>query len=203
MTRARREEWILATSNPGKLAEFNNLLSNTNVRLHALDRQSEAPEETGLTFVENALIKARHAADVSGGPAMADDSGLCVVALDGAPGVRSARYAGSGASDQDNLNRLLDELAGVEADRRQAAFLCVIVALERPDDPAPLIASGRWPGLIATEPAGHNGFGYDPVFFDPAAKMTAAEMSPQQKNAASHRSRACGELKRLLRNRAG
>lgn len=203
MTSGRRENWTLATSNPGKLAEFNDLLRDTEVALHALDRNAGLPEETGLSFVENALIKARHAARASGGPAMADDSGLCVVALDGAPGVRSARYAGPNASDRDNLERLLAALAGVDADRRQAAFHCVIVAIERPDDPAPMIASGQWPGSIAFEPRGSNGFGYDPVFFDPAAGMTAAEMSPRQKNAVSHRSLACRELKRLLGNRLG
>lgn len=203
MTGARREEWILATSNPGKLAEFNDLLSDTGVSLLALDGNSELPEENGLSFVENALSKARHAAHLNGGPAMADDSGLCVSALDGAPGVRSARYAGPSASDLENLERLLAELAGVSADRRQAAFHCVIVALERPDDPAPIIASGRWPGAIATVATGSNGFGYDPVFFDPVAGMTAAEMSPRQKNAVSHRHLACTELKRLLGNRAG
>lgn len=203
MTDARREAWILATSNPGKLAEFNELLRDTGVNLHALDRNAELPEETGLSFVENALIKARHAARISGGPAMADDSGLCVNVLGGAPGVRSARYAGPDASDRDNLEHLLGKLAGVEADRRQAAFHCVIVALESPDDPAPLIATGRWPGSIAAVPAGDNGFGYDPVFFDPVAGMTAAEMSPRQKNGVSHRSRASTELKRLLENRTG
>jgi XTP/dITP diphosphohydrolase len=202
MTVARREAWLLATSNPGKLAEFNELLRGTEVSLRALDRNAELPEETGLSFVENALIKARHAARVSGGPAMADDSGLCVIALDGAPGVRSARYAGPDASDRDNVERLLGELAGVAADRRQAAFHCVIVALERPDDPAPIIASGRWPGSIAAEPRGSNGFGYDPIFLDPVAGVTAAELSPQQKNATSHRSRACKELERLLGIRA-
>jgi XTP/dITP diphosphohydrolase len=194
----RREEWMLATSNPGKLAEFNELLRDTGIRLHALDRNAGLPEETGLSFVENALIKARYAARVSGGPAMADDSGLCVDALDGAPGILSARYAGPDATDGDNLQRLLGEMADLGTDRRQAAFHCVIVALVRPDDPAPLIATGRWPGSIATTPVGDNGFGYDPVFFDPAAGMTAAEMTPNQKNAASHRSRASEQLRHLL-----
>jgi XTP/dITP diphosphohydrolase len=198
MTAVRPDTWILATSNPGKLAEFNDLLNETPIALHALDVNAEIPEETGLTFVENALIKARHAARVSGKPAMADDSGLCVSALDGAPGIHSARYAGPGASDRENLDHLMALMAEIEPGQRQAAFHCVIVVLARHDDPAPLIASGRWPGLIAARPRGTNGFGYDPVFFDPLTRMTAAEMSAGQKNATSHRSRACEELKRLL-----
>jgi len=193
------DDWILATTNPGKLAEFRDLLSGTPISLGIFDGlTADPPEETGLSFVENALIKARHASRISGKPAMADDSGLCVAALNGAPGVRSARYAGAGASDRDNLDRLLVDLAGVEPDQRQAAFHCVIVALEAPEDPAPVIASGQWPGQITSVPSGAHGFGYDPVFFDPALGMTSAELSPERKNAVSHRSRACLELKRLL-----
>lgn len=198
MTSSRREDWILATSNPGKLAEYRALLADAPIELKALDPDSALPKETGSSFAENALIKARHASLVSGRPAMADDSGLCVAALDGAPGVCSARYAGPDASDRDNLEKLLRSLTGIEADRRQAAFYCVIVALNAPDDPAPIIATGRWPGSIALAASGTNGFGYDPVFFDPAAGVTAAELSPEQKNAVSHRNRACRELRRLL-----
>lgn len=198
MTVAGREDWILATTNPGKLAEYRELLAGTPIELKSLDADYEAPEETGLSFVENALIKAKHASRASGRPAIADDSGLCVAALDDGPGVRSARFAGADASDRENLNKLLMDLAGVEPGRRQAAFHCVIVAVRTPDDPAPLIASGCWPGIIATEPKGAHGFGYDPVFIDPASGLTAAELSPERKNAASHRNRACQELKRLL-----
>jgi XTP/dITP diphosphohydrolase len=191
--------WILASTNAGKLAEFRELLAGTPIRLEALVQGSGgAPEETGLSFVENALIKARHAASVSGQHAIADDSGLCVAALGGAPGVRSARFAGPDASDRDNIERLLEKLEGVEPARRSAAFYCVIVALERADDPAPLIATGRWPGAIATEPRGSNGFGYDPIFLDRALGLTAAELTPASKNAVSHRARACAELRRLL-----
>lgn len=198
MTTERGEEWILATTNVGKLAEYRELLAGTPIALKAVAQTDYIPEETGSSFVENALIKARHAAEISGQPAMADDSGLCVAALGGAPGVRSARYAGSEASDHDNLMQLLAALAGFEGNQRRASFHCVIVALQAPDDPAPLIADGRWPGLIAADSSGINGFGYDPVFFDPDLGMTAAELEPAKKNAISHRSRACKELKRLL-----
>jgi XTP/dITP diphosphohydrolase len=193
--------WVLASSNRGKLAEFRTLLAGTGIRLEAF--ADDGPEESGLSFVENALIKARHAAELSGRPALADDSGLCVAALDGEPGVRSARYAGDGASDAANVDRLLARLAGVEPHRRQAAFVCVIVALKRPDDPDPVVAAGRWPGLIAPAPLGSNGFGYDPVFLDAALGRTAAELAPGEKNAISHRSRACAELRRMLGGAVG
>jgi XTP/dITP diphosphohydrolase len=191
-------DWILATTNLGKLAEFRELLAGAPITLEALDKGSDLPEETGLSFVENALIKARHASSFSGRPAMADDSGLCVTALGGAPGVRSARYAGPHATGDENLHLVLSELEGTDPAGRDAAFHCVIVALAKPDDPAPIIASGRWPGRIALRPQGLNGFGYDPIFFDPELGMTAAELEPARKNAVSHRGRACRELKLLL-----
>jgi XTP/dITP diphosphohydrolase len=193
------EEWTLATTNSGKLAEFRALFASTPINLRGLgiDRL-EPPEETGSTFVENALIKARHAARVTAKPALADDSGLCVEALGGAPGVFSARFAGPGATDSDNIERLLRELEGIEAGRRRAAFYCVIVALRSPDDPIPVIATGRWPGLITLEPRGTGGFGYDPVFWDPERGLTAAELSADRKNRVSHRGRACAELLRQL-----
>jgi len=197
--RQPRTDWILATTNLGKLAEYRELLADTPIVLEALDPNTgDAPEETGLSFAENALIKARHACRASGGRAMADDSGLCVAALGGAPGVRSARYAGADATDRDNLEKLLAELAAVDVRSRDAVFHCVIVALEAPDDPAPVIAIGQWHGRIAMEPAGSNGFGYDPVFYDPELRMTAAELPPDRKNAVSHRARACAELRRQL-----
>ena len=197
MSAARR--WVLATSNRGKLDEYRQLLAGTPIELVELAAGSDdVPAETGATFVENALIKARHAAARSGLPALADDSGLCVAALGGAPGVESARYAGPGASDAANVSRLLDALAGVAGDERAAAFHCVIVALRAPDDPAPIVAEGRWHGWIATAPAGRHGFGYDPVFVDPSLGLTAAEIDPAEKNAISHRARAVAELKRML-----
>jgi len=199
MKRAPKQRLVLATSNRGKLAEYAELLVGTGIELIPLDGAADAlPEETGATFVENALIKARHAALTTGLAAIADDSGLCVAALNGAPGVRSARYAGAHASDADNIERLLRELEAVPADRRQAAFYCVIVALESPSDPAPIVACGCWQGQIAASPRGDQGFGYDPVFFDPELRLTAAELPSQQKNAVSHRARACAQLRRQL-----
>lgn len=199
MLASGRMDWILATTNPGKLAEYRVLLADTAITLDALDAGAGVEaEETGGSFVENALIKARHASRLGGCRAIADDSGLCVAALGGAPGVRSARYAGADASDRENLERLLSELAGIEPERRAAVFHCVIVALETPDDPAPVIASGQWAGRIAIEPKGTNGFGYDPVFYDADLGVTAAELPPRRKNAVSHRARACAELRRLL-----
>ena len=199
MNQAKLAGWILASTNRGKLAEFRELFAGTPIELEALAPGSpQVPEETGRSFVENALIKARHAAALTGRPAIADDSGLCVAALGGAPGVHSARYAGPGAGDRANIERLLRDLQGVPATGRHASFHCVIVALGHGDDPAPVIAVGRWSGLIVTEPRGTNGFGYDPVFLDPSLGRTAAELTPAEKNRMSHRARACAELKRLL-----
>lgn len=189
--------WILATSNPGKLAEYRALLADTSIRLEALSGAA-APAETGLSFVENALIKARHAASATGRPAIAEDSGLCVDALSGAPGVRSARYAGDHATDEENRLKLLLALEGCPDGERQADFHCVIVALRRPDDPAPVLATGRWVGEIARSPRGSNGFGYDPVFVVPGLGMTAAELTRVAKNAISHRYLASLELRRQL-----
>jgi len=192
-------DWILASTNHGKLSEFSRLLADLPVRLQALEANgTDVPEETGTSFVENALIKARHAARVSGKPAIADDSGLCVAALGNRPGVHSARYAGAHATDADNIERLLQTLTAVPEAQRTAAFVCVIVALHAADDPAPVIATGRWAGRIASRPSGSHGFGYDPVFFDPALGCTAAALTPEQKNAVSHRARACAELRRQL-----
>jgi XTP/dITP diphosphohydrolase len=199
MTAAPLAGWILASSNPGKLAEFRELLAGTAIHLEALQPGgADVPEETGMSFVENALIKARHAARLTGRRAIADDSGLCVDALGGAPGVHSARYAGHGVPDRAHIEQLLGELDGVLPARREASFHCVIVALESVDDPAPLIATGSWRGLIVARPRGTNGFGYDSVFLDPDLGRTAAELSAADKNAVSHRARACAELRRLL-----
>lgn len=186
---------VLATSNPGKIRELNALLADTAIRVRA---QSElgVPEaaETGLTFVENALLKARQAARHSGHPAIADDSGLEVDALAGAPGVHSARYAGPGASDADNLVKLLSALAGVAEAYRTARFQCLMVYLRHADDPTPIICQGTWEGRILTEPRGDQGFGYDPVFLVPSSGMSAAELEPAVKNVLSHRSQALRQL---------
>jgi XTP/dITP diphosphohydrolase len=194
------QHWVLATGNRGKVGEISALLAAAGLDLR-VTAQGElgvgAVEETGATFVENALLKARHAARATGLPAIADDSGLTVVGLGGAPGVRSARLAGDDAA---NVAKLLELLADSSLDRR-ARFHCAVVALERPDDPAPLIATGSWSGEIAREPRGRGGFGYDPVFFDPALGCTAAELDAGQKNRVSHRGIALRRLVELLKNR--
>ncbi len=197
MKAAPRHRWVLATSNPGKLAELTALLNDAGPRIDLI-AQSEfglhGPTETGETFVENALIKARHASRATGLPAIADDSGLTVAALGGAPGVRSARYAGSHADDLANRTKLLEALATTPAGGRRATFHCVVVALFGPQDPAPLVATGAWQGEITFMPAGTAGFGYDSIFFDRQLGKTAAELEPAQKNAASHRGKAMRSL---------
>lgn len=190
---------VLASSNPGKLRELTELLCPLGHAVTAQEALGIQPvEETGTTFLENALLKAHHAAHLAHLPALADDSGLEVDALGGRPGVRSARFAGPGASDADNLHRLLAELQEVPAELRKARYHCVIVLLRTPQDPEPLIARGRWEGQIATEPRGTGGFGYDPVFIPAGLTVTAAQMAPRQKNAVSHRAQALRALVALL-----
>ena len=188
-------ELVLATGNPGKLSELQRLTESIGLAIYA---QSEfgidAPEEIGLTFVENALIKARHACTVTRLPAIADDSGLIVDALNGHPGIYSARYAGEEASDDDNVVKLLHELAEIEDSARSARFLCAAVMLEHCTDPSPLIYQGIWEGKITQSPRGRGGFGYDPVFFVPELGKTAAELTPEEKNRISHRSIAITRL---------
>ena len=190
--------FVLATGNPGKLREMRRLLPGYDVAPQS-DFTRERVDETGLTFVENAILKARHASGASGLPAVADDSGLEVDALDGAPGILSARYAGKHANDRENVARLLRELEGFSG--RSARFHCVIVVLRHPSDPAPLICDGAWEGEIARAPRGDNGFGYDPVFMVPELGVTAAELSADEKNARSHRGQALTALKRGLRSK--
>ena len=194
---------MLATANRGKVAELTALLAEARLDLRVTP-QSElgvsAPPETGATFVENALTKARHAARITELPAIADDSGLVVPALGGAPGVRSARFAGENADDGANIAKLLAALASPSLDRA-ASFHCVLVALEHPEDPAPLLAVGSWAGQIARAPQGNGGFGYDPVFFDPTLGRTAAELPASTKNRVSHRGAALRRLIELLKNR--
>ena len=200
MSAARR--WVLASGNRGKLAELRDLLRDAGLGLDVVaqsDLGVTAAPEDGLTFVENALAKARHAADATGLPAIADDSGLCVDALGGAPGVRSARFAGEGAGDPANVAKLLAALRSVPEAERGARFYCVLVALEAADDPAPVVAHGEWRGSIALAPRGAGGFGYDPVFLDPATGQTAAELGPAAKNRVSHRGRALRALAECLR----
>ena len=190
---------VLASGNPGKLAELGELLAGGR---HTLRAQSELGvgeiEETGLSFVENALLKARHAARATGLPALADDSGLCVDALGGAPGLYSARYGGVHGDAARNIERLLRELDGVDDAARSARFHCVLVVLRHAEDPQPIIAEGSWAGRILRAPRGGGGFGYDPVFLDPENGLTAAELQPAIKNAISHRGRALAALRQRL-----
>ncbi|MGC4029194.1 MAG: RdgB/HAM1 family non-canonical purine NTP pyrophosphatase [Steroidobacteraceae bacterium] len=187
---------VLASSNEGKLRELAALLEPRGFQLVLQSELGiEAPEETGNTFEDNALLKARHAAQLSGLPALADDSGIEVDALDGRPGVWSARYAGESATDLENLELMLTELADVPDARRTARYRCVIALVRSAEDPEPLLGSGVWEGHIATFPRGSGGFGYDPIFLpDGQNGRSAAEMSTQAKNAVSHRARALHAL---------
>jgi XTP/dITP diphosphohydrolase len=188
---------VLASGNSGKIREFQAVLKQYNLSPQSDFSVPEA-EETGLTFLENALIKARNAARHAGLPALADDSGLIVDALNGAPGIYSARYAGSQASDQENLDKLLVDLDDVADDLRTARFVCVLAYCRYPEDPIPVIAQGVWEGSILREQRGEGGFGYDPVFYVPEKQCTSAQLTAQQKNALSHRGQALAELCRLL-----
>ena len=192
---------VLASNNSGKLRELSALLSPLGFELLpqvALDIPEA--EEPHATFVENALAKARHAAAISGLPALADDSGLCVDALDGAPGIYSARYAGEPKSDRRNNEKLLDALNG--QDNRSARFVCVLVMVRHADDPQPFIAEGEWQGEILLSPRGGDGFGYDPLFYIPEQNCSVAEMAHAEKNQLSHRGQAMQKLVSMLRTRA-
>lgn len=186
---------VLATGNQGKVREMADLLGDFGFDVIA---QSEfnVPEvaETGTTFVENAIIKARHAAKITGLPAIADDSGLEVDYLQGAPGIYSARYAGEDANDQQNIDKLLDAMKQVPQEQRSARFHCVLVFMRHENDPTPLICHGKWEGRILTEQSGSNGFGYDPVFFVPEENCASAELEPVRKKQLSHRGQALNKL---------
>lgn len=190
---------VFASGNAGKLREIKPLLAplGWDVRPQGDWNIDEAVED-GRTFVENALIKARHAAENTGLPALADDSGLLVKALDGRPGLRSSRYADGGGSEA-NIRRLLDELKDVPEENRDAYFYCVMVFLRSADDPAPIVTHGQWVGRITTSPVGDGGFGYDPVFFLPDRGMTAAELSAPIKAVISHRGQALAHFLQVLR----
>jgi XTP/dITP diphosphohydrolase len=191
---------VLASRNRKKLLELEALLAPLGYRLRLVSEFSDVePDESAPTFVENALIKARHAARVSGLPAIADDSGLEVAALGGAPGVHSARYSGVHGDDAANNAKLLSALAEVRDELRSARFISVLALLRHADDPVPLIAFGAWPGRILHAPRGTQGFGYDPLFLDPESGLTAAEMTADAKNAVSHRARAFAALLAQLR----
>jgi XTP/dITP diphosphohydrolase len=186
---------VIASNNRGKIAELEGLLAPLNLTPVAQGELgvSEA-EEPAVTFVENAILKARHASRATGLPALADDSGLAVDALGGRPGVRSARFAGDSATDQDNVDTLLEALKDVSPEDRTAQFHCVLVYLRHADDPTPIICHGCWPGQILEQPRGEGGFGYDPVFLAPETGTSAAELSREQKAAISHRGRALNLL---------
>ncbi|HLS05434.1 MAG TPA: RdgB/HAM1 family non-canonical purine NTP pyrophosphatase [Wenzhouxiangella sp.] len=200
----RLHEIVVASGNRGKLAELEEAFGPLGMTLRAQGELGvESAEETAPTFMENALIKARHAARATGLPALADDSGLVVHALGGQPGIHSARFAGPDASDDDNNRKLLDALQNVPAGRRAAFFHCSLVLLRHADDPAPLIAEGRWHGQILEQPRGERGFGYDPLFVDPATGTSAAELTLSEKGLVSHRGRALAALINFLKNPAG
>lgn len=190
---------VLASNNAGKLREFRELLAAANINVLA-QGDFHVPEvrETGLSFVENAILKARHASRLTQLPAIADDSGLEVDFLHGAPGIYSARFAGSQANDDDNNARLLDLLNTVPDEQRTARFQCLLVYLRHPLDPTPLICQGTWDGRILTRPQGNNGFGYDPLFFVAERNCSSAELSPAEKNRLSHRGKAMTCLLTML-----
>lgn len=190
---------VLASSNTGKLAELRDLLGDA-WQLHGQSEFSVADaDETGLSFIENAIIKARHAARATGLPALGDDSGLCVDALDGAPGLYSARYAGKQGDAEGNIDKLLRELDHIDDPHRSARFVCVLAFMRHATDPQPLIAQGVWEGRVLRARRGSHGFGYDPVFFSPAHGRTAAELEAAVKNRDSHRGLALARLKQSLR----
>lgn len=194
---------VLASGNPGKLAELREMLDGTGIELvPQTDLDIGEAEETGLTFVENAILKARHAAQASGLPALADDSGICVDALGGAPGLHSAIYAGIHGADEANNDKLLQALAEVPDDRRTAHYTCIVALLRNAADPDPVIAAGRWHGRILRERRGTRGFGYDPLFLpDDGGGLSSGELDPAQKNRISHRGKALAILRERLGTR--
>jgi len=186
---------VLASSNAGKIREVQAILGEASFCIRSqADWQVPDAEETGTTFIENAILKARHAALLTGLPCIADDSGLAVDALQGAPGIRSARYAGEPSDDTRNNSKLLDALAQVPEPQRGARFHCVMAFMLHAEDPAPLVAHGQWEGRILTAPRGDHGFGYDPLFWVPGQQCASAELAPSVKNQISHRGQALRQL---------
>lgn len=189
------EKIVLASNNAGKVREINQLLSDQQIQvIPQREFAIQDIDETGLTFVENAILKARHAAKESGLAAIADDSGLEVDALLGAPGIYSARFAGADCNDLENNLKLLERLQGVPEAERSARFQCVMVYMRHAADPTPIICQGTWDGRILPEPSGYNGFGYDPLFYVPEQDCSSAELSPEVKNRLSHRGQALRKL---------
>ncbi|MEW8341727.1 MAG: RdgB/HAM1 family non-canonical purine NTP pyrophosphatase, partial [Candidatus Thiodiazotropha taylori] len=192
------ERIVLASNNAGKVREINQLLASEQITVVA-QKEFNIPDaiEDGLSFVENAIKKARHASSLSGLPAIADDSGIEVDALNGAPGIYSARFAGPGASDEENLQKLLSRMEEVPEAKRTARFQCLMVYMRHSEDPTPIICQGSWEGRILFEPQGDNGFGYDPIFYVPTHDCSSAQLAPETKNSLSHRGQA---LKALLQS---
>lgn len=194
---------VLATGNQGKVREMADLLADFGFDVVAQSEyQVSEVAETGTTFIENAIIKARHASKETGLPAVADDSGLEVDFLQGAPGIYSARYAGENASDQENLEKLLKAMEGVPQEQRTARFHCVLVLMRHENDPTPVVCHGKWEGRILTEASGSNGFGYDPVFYVPEEDCASAELEPARKKQLSHRGQALSILFETLKSQA-
>lgn len=190
---------VLATGNQNKVKELSNMLNDLNISIvPQSDYNVSEVAETGTTFVENAIIKARHAAKITGLPAIADDSGLAVDFLNGAPGIYSSRFAGKNANDEDNMTKLLHELDGVPAVQRTARFICVLVFMRHSDDPTPIICQGCWEGIITKVKSGDQGFGYDPIFYIDQQLMTSAQLPREIKNQLSHRGKALNLLKTQL-----
>ncbi len=188
-------EVVIATGNMGKLAEFRQMLAPLAMNLRVQSEfNTESAEETGLTFVENAILKARHAARISGLPAISDDSGLEVEFLNGAPGIYSSRFSGENASDAENMKKLLQELEGIPTEQRKARFQCVLVYMRHEHDPVPIICQGTWEGFILEQAIGDQGHGYDPIFYVPTMTCSAAQLTPEQKNSISHRAIAMEKL---------
>jgi XTP/dITP diphosphohydrolase len=194
---------VLATGNPGKIKEFGEMFATLDMEVVALSRfTSSSAAETGLTFIENAILKARFAAQASGLPAIADDSGLEVDSLRGAPGIYSARYAGEGASDEDNLQKLLDAVRALDAQPRTARYQCALAFMRWETDPSPLVCQASWDGEIVLERRGQGGFGYDPIFRVAGDSRTAAELSSSEKHRISHRGKALRMMLEMLKRAA-
>ena len=192
-------EIVLASGNSGKLKELSALLSGHGMRLRSqAEFGIESCAETGLSFVENAILKAQHAARESGLAAIADDSGIAVDALNGAPGIYSARYAGEAASDEQNLQKLIADFNQTGSDDPSCRFICVLAYVRHEKDPLPQIFQGIWQGELITKPRGENGFGYDPIFWLPTYHCTSAELAPEEKNRISHRAQALAKLSAQL-----
>ncbi len=192
-----KQQIVLASGNAGKLREIQDMFNDSGLDFDLIPQSDfNVPEipETGLSFVENALLKARNASEHTGLPALADDSGIAVDALDGAPGIYSARYADEGASDEDNLLKLIDVIKDLEEDDRTAQFVCLMVYVRGAGDPVPVIVEGIWQGRVIDEARGNNGFGYDPMFYVPSHDCTSAELDPETKNQLSHRGQALRKL---------